>query len=117
MREITERKQAEQRIRQQLEHMDLLDRITGLIAERLDVRSIFQVLVRTLEDSLSIVQTIISLTHALSRKVVAEGVETREQTWLLQMLHCDQYQGYLFSRPLPGEEITALLVSSPPPSR
>jgi signal transduction histidine kinase/CheY-like chemotaxis protein/HAMP domain-containing protein len=45
---------AEQRIRQQLEHMNLLDQITRSIGERLDLQSIFQVVVRTLEDSLPV---------------------------------------------------------------
>lgn len=43
---------AEQRVRQQLEHMNLLDQITRSIGERLDLQSIFQVVVRTIEDSL-----------------------------------------------------------------
>jgi EAL domain-containing protein (putative c-di-GMP-specific phosphodiesterase class I) len=63
-------------------------------------------------DSASIVQTIISLTHSLKRKVVAEGVETQEQVQLLRLLRCDQYQGFLFSKPLPADEVERLLVSS-----
>ncbi|MCW5575722.1 MAG: response regulator [Burkholderiales bacterium] len=46
--------QAENRVRQQLEHMNLLDQITRSIGERLDLNSIFQVVVRTLEDSLPV---------------------------------------------------------------
>lgn len=46
--------QAEKRVRQQLEHMNLLDQITRSIGERLDLNSIFQVVVRTLEDSLPV---------------------------------------------------------------
>jgi diguanylate cyclase (GGDEF)-like protein/PAS domain S-box-containing protein len=62
-------------------------------------------------DSMSIVQTIISLTHALQRKAVAEGVETEEQAHLLRLLRCDQYQGYLFSKPVPRADIEKLLLS------
>jgi PAS domain S-box-containing protein len=54
VRDVTERKQAEQRIRAQLEHLGLLDQITRAIGERQDLKSIFQVVVRTLEDSLPI---------------------------------------------------------------
>jgi PAS domain S-box-containing protein len=54
LRDITERKQAERRIRGQLEHLNLLDHITRAIGERQDLRSIFQVVVRSLEDSLPI---------------------------------------------------------------
>ena len=57
----------------------------------------------------SIVGTIISLAQALRLKVVAEGVETEEQAQLLRLLRCDQAQGFLFSRPVPAEDIEALL--------
>jgi diguanylate cyclase (GGDEF)-like protein/PAS domain S-box-containing protein len=60
-------------------------------------------------NSMTIVQTIISLTHALKLKVVAEGVETEEQAELLRLLHCDQYQGYLFSKPISLNELETLL--------
>lgn len=60
-------------------------------------------------DSMTIVSTIISLAHSLNLKVIAEGVETEEQSRLLKLLKCDQMQGYLFSKPLPFDDITALL--------
>ena len=60
-------------------------------------------------DSMMIVSTIISLAHSLNLKVIAEGVETDEQSRLLRLMKCDQVQGYLFSKPLPFEQITALL--------
>jgi PAS domain S-box-containing protein/diguanylate cyclase (GGDEF)-like protein len=60
-------------------------------------------------DTMTLVQTIISLAHSLDLKVIAEGVETDEQAKLLRLLRCDEVQGYLFGRPLPFEEITALL--------
>jgi EAL domain-containing protein (putative c-di-GMP-specific phosphodiesterase class I) len=41
--------------------------------------------------------------------VVAEGVETEQQAQLLRLLRCDQAQGFLFSRPVPAEDIEALL--------
>ena len=60
--------------------------------------------VTTEPDSTAIVQAIIALAHNLGLKVVAEGVETEEQSRLLHLLGCDQAQGYLFSKPLPAEE-------------
>jgi EAL domain-containing protein (putative c-di-GMP-specific phosphodiesterase class I) len=52
---------------------------------------------------LALVSTIINLAHALKLKVVAEGVETEEQSGLLRLLACDEMQGFLFSKPVPAE--------------
>jgi diguanylate cyclase (GGDEF)-like protein/PAS domain S-box-containing protein len=50
-----------------------------------------------------LVSTIITLAHSLRLNVVAEGVETEQQSRLLRLMLCDEMQGYLFSRPLPRE--------------
>jgi diguanylate cyclase (GGDEF)-like protein len=57
----------------------------------------------------SVVATIISLAHTLGLKVVAEGVETEAQAALLHALNCDQVQGFLLGRPVPADELEALL--------
>src|SRR5580765_5486638 len=54
-------------------------------------------------EGLALVSTIINLAHSLKLKVVAEGVETEEQSRLLRLLNCDDMQGFLFSKPVPGE--------------
>jgi len=54
-------------------------------------------------EGLALVSTIISLAHSLKMKVVAEGVETEEQSRLLQLLGCDEMQGYLLSRAVPSD--------------
>jgi len=59
--------------------------------------------------SMTLVSTMVSLAHSLRMKVVAEGVETQEQAKVLHLLRCDQIQGYLISKPLPFELISALL--------
>jgi len=64
---------------------------------------------------LAIVSTIINLAHTLKLKVVAEGVETEEQSKLLKLLNCDEMQGYLFCKPIPAQELEALLARNPPP--
>lgn len=58
----------------------------------------------------SITRAIITMAHALKLKVIAEGVETEGQLGLLIANHCDEIQGYYFSRPLPGDEIKQMLL-------
>ncbi len=60
-------------------------------------------------DTMTLVSTIISLAHSLRLKVVAEGVDSEDQAKHLRLLRCDEMQGYLFSKPLPRDELTALL--------
>ncbi|MDJ0738887.1 MAG: EAL domain-containing protein [Gammaproteobacteria bacterium] len=57
--------------------------------------------------------TIIGLAHALGYSVVAEGVEQRDQAKVLAGLHCDLAQGFLFARPVPADEVPALLERPP----
>jgi diguanylate cyclase len=61
----------------------------------------------------SIVTAIISLAHSLRLKVVAEGVETKEQLEALRALGCDQYQGFYRSAAVPAAEIEKFLRPSP----
>ena len=56
----------------------------------------------------TIVRTIIEMAHSLGFTVIAEGVETEEQATLLQLLRCEQAQGYLFNRPMPAHELVRL---------
>jgi EAL domain-containing protein (putative c-di-GMP-specific phosphodiesterase class I) len=61
------------------------------------------------EQSLQIVRTIIELARVLGMSVLAEGIETPEQDRILQQLGCRYGQGFLYSRPLPADQITELL--------
>jgi diguanylate cyclase (GGDEF)-like protein len=54
-------------------------------------------------EGLSLMSTIINLAHALRLTVVAEGVETEEESRLLKLLSCDELQGFLFGRPVSGD--------------
>ena len=57
----------------------------------------------------AIVSAIIAMSRQLGIKTLAEGVETEAQLAFLSRLDCDEYQGYLFSRPLPAAEVLPLL--------
>ncbi len=63
----------------------------------------------------SIVKAMIEIAHGLGMSVIAEGVETTAQLTCLHGFGCDQYQGYLCSRPLNSADIVAVLRREPQP--
>jgi diguanylate cyclase (GGDEF)-like protein len=65
--------------------------------------------ITTNPDDATIALTIIRMAHALNLQVIAEGVETAEQLAYLRHHHCDQMQGYYFSRPLAVPELERIL--------
>jgi diguanylate cyclase (GGDEF)-like protein/PAS domain S-box-containing protein len=65
-------------------------------------------------EGLALVSAIITLAHSLKLNVVAEGVETEEQSRLLRLLDCDEYQGFLFSKPVPSELFEARYLAPTP---
>ena len=78
-----------------LRHMDL------------DVLKIDRSFVRDLDgsrDAQAIVAAIIAMARSFGLKTVAEGVESHAQAQALRRLRCDEYQGFLFSQPLPVEQ-------------
>ncbi len=82
--------------------------------KRFPVRSIKidRVFIEGLEqgaDSEAIVTAIIAMSHALEKRVIAEGVETQAQLSLLKLLRCDEIQGFLVSPALPAEEFERLV--------
>jgi EAL domain-containing protein (putative c-di-GMP-specific phosphodiesterase class I) len=56
-------------------------------------------------DAMAVVDAVIRLAHALGLRVVAEGVETERQCQILTTLGCDEFQGYLFARPMDAERV------------
>ena len=65
--------------------------------------------VTTNANDAAIALSVISLAHNLNMRVIAEGVETREQVQFLTERGCDEMQGYFFSRPVNADAFTALL--------
>ncbi|KOO50103.1 diguanylate cyclase [Viridibacillus arvi] len=63
----------------------------------------------SLDDKQAVVDAIIQMAHRLHMKVIAEGVEQREQVQLLRKMGCDMIQGYYYSKPLPLDEFTEFL--------
>jgi EAL domain-containing protein (putative c-di-GMP-specific phosphodiesterase class I) len=66
-------------------------------------------------EGLALVQTIINLAHSMKLNVVAEGVETEEQSRLLRLLNCDEIQGYWFGHPVPCDVFEAKYLSAAAP--
>lgn len=57
-----------------------------------------------------IIRAIVAMAQSLNLNVIAEGVETPEQLAFLERVGCYNYQGYLFSEPLPGPQFENLLL-------
>jgi EAL domain-containing protein (putative c-di-GMP-specific phosphodiesterase class I) len=57
----------------------------------------------------AIVSAIIDMGKNLKQRVIAEGIETKDQLTFLQTRHCAEGQGYLFSRPLAAAQLASLL--------
>ena len=66
------------------------------------------------EGGLAITRAIVSLAHSLNLRVVAEGVEKQTQLAVLNALGCQEFQGYLFARPMPAAQVTAYLAGEQP---
>ncbi len=61
-----------------------------------------------------ILESIVALTKNLNKQIIAEGIETADQLEIVKELGCEFGQGYLFSRPLPVDELTAVLENLKP---
>ncbi|HSD59735.1 MAG TPA: EAL domain-containing protein [Burkholderiales bacterium] len=77
-------------------------------------RSFVRDVITNPEDA-AIARAVIAMAHSLDMRVVAEGVETAEQLEFLRSNHCDQFQGFLYARPLSAVESTELLRKQYPP--
>jgi diguanylate cyclase (GGDEF)-like protein/PAS domain S-box-containing protein len=77
--------------------------------DRLKIDQSFIRDVATDSDGAAIARAVINLGHDLNLKVIAEGVETKEQLDFLRTYQCDEKQGYYFSRPVPAGELEKML--------
>lgn len=82
----------------------------------IDVLKIDQSFVKALnanEEGVALCKAMISIGKTLKIIVVAEGIETPEQLLTLQLLGCDEVQGYLISPPVPAEKMALMLQGGP----
>jgi diguanylate cyclase (GGDEF)-like protein/PAS domain S-box-containing protein len=77
--------------------------------DKIKIHQSFVQHITTDPEDAAISSAIISLTHSMKRKAIAEGVETDAQREFLMSHHCDEIQGYHFSKPGPADEIERLL--------
>jgi len=92
-----------------------LSQLARLPIDALKIDRAFIAEMTTSSEHMAIVSTIINLGKALRMFVVAEGVETEDQAVRLQVLGCDEAQGYLFSRPSPAGQLAQSLAAPAPP--
>ncbi len=82
-----------------------LENLKRLPIDKLKIDRSFVDSVLKNEDDANIIQAVIALGHNMNMQIIAEGVETEEQLKFLQQCQCDYGQGYLFSKPIPAQEI------------
>ena len=87
--EIVERRSAEERVQSQLARLELLHRITRAISERQDLKSIFQVVIRTLEEDLPLNFSCVCLYDAVSRVLKITSVGIRNEALAMELTGTD----------------------------
>ncbi len=85
-----------------------------LPATELKIDRSFVMDLETSADARAIVDAVLKLAHAIGLKVVAEGVETQRQRDILLELGCDEFQGYLFARPMSARALMLWAVDDKP---
>jgi diguanylate cyclase (GGDEF)-like protein/PAS domain S-box-containing protein len=69
--------------------------------------------ISTDKDDAAIVGAIVAMARSLELQVIAEGVESEQQLDFLRKLGCDEFQGYLYSKPIPAADFAGLLGKRP----
>ncbi|MGF0536785.1 EAL domain-containing protein [Agrobacterium sp. ES01] len=85
-----------------------LSYVAGFPLDKLKIDQSFVRKIVSDQTSLTIVQTIMSMSNGLGLKVVAEGIETRDEWHLLRLAGCQQGQGYFFGKPQSAADLLAL---------
>ncbi len=85
--------------------------INGLKIDQLFIRNMTKH-----SQNMAVTKAIISLAHNFNLKVIAEGVETKNQFDILSAQSCDEVQGFLFSKPIPAKDFKEYLIKSSKPN-
>jgi EAL domain-containing protein (putative c-di-GMP-specific phosphodiesterase class I)/GGDEF domain-containing protein len=88
-----------------------LHRLRSIAVKRLKIDKSFVDALGAEPGTGSLLTSIIAMAHSVGHCVVAEGVETSAQAAFLAAEGCDELQGYLFSRPVPADEVPSLLAT------
>lgn len=81
-----------------------LEYLRQLPFDRLKIDRCFVTGLPESEGNAAIVRSIVDMSHGLRMSAIAEGVETQAEVDYLRSIHCDEVQGYYFSRPLSAEQ-------------
>jgi signal transduction histidine kinase/CheY-like chemotaxis protein len=88
--EVSQRKKIEEKLQTQLGRLNLLDQITRLIGERQDLRSVFQIVIRTLEDSMPVDFSCICLYEPVSAALTVTCVGVKSQALAMELAMTEQ---------------------------
>jgi len=80
-----------------------------LAIDRIKIDRLFVKDVPNDQNDSAICRAIISMAHNLNLRVIAEGVENNEQMDFLRHEHCDEVQGYIFSKPVNPNEVVEMI--------
>jgi diguanylate cyclase (GGDEF)-like protein len=91
-----------------------LSYLRRLPARQLKIDRSFVNDLETSADARAVVLAVLSVAHALSLRVVAEGVETAGQRDVLSRMGCDELQGYFYAKPMPARQLMAWIAEREP---
>jgi EAL domain-containing protein (putative c-di-GMP-specific phosphodiesterase class I) len=91
-----------------------LSYLRRLPAEELKIDRTFVMDIENSADARAVVDAVIRLAHALSLRVVAEGVENQRQHEILSAMGCDEMQGYLFAKPMSARALLLWAIDDRP---
>lgn len=87
--------------------------LAKLPVDTLKIDRSFVIQMTATQEGLALVSAIIQMAHSLRLNVVAEGVETEEQSRLLRLLNCNEMQGFLFSKAVPADLFETRFLAAP----